>query len=82
MSTAVTQTKQAGRTPAPNLLSLLKPYRGLVGILIVLTISGNALNLALPKIISGALDSFQKNTFQITHTIWVFASVILGVFIF
>ena len=82
MSTAVTQVKHVGRTPAPNLLSLLKPYRGLVGILIVLTISGNALNLALPKIISGALDSFQKNTFQITHTIWVFASVILGVFIF
>lgn len=82
MSTAVTQTKEAGRTPAPNLLSLLKPYRGLIAVLIVLTISGNALNLALPKIVSDALDSFQKNTFQITRTIWIFASVILGVFIF
>ena len=43
-----------GRPRGPNLFGLLKPYRKLVLILVVMTILGNSLNLLVPRIISRA----------------------------
>jgi len=42
----------------PGLSSLLKPYRGLLTLLIFLALLSNGLNLALPKIIAAAIDAF------------------------
>jgi len=42
----------------PGLSSLLKPYRGLLALLIFLALLSNGLNLALPKIIAAAIDAF------------------------
>ena len=47
-----------GRPKGPNLWALLKPYRPLVTLLAVLTIVGNALNLAVPKIVARAIDAY------------------------
>ena len=52
--------KMPARPKGPNLLALLQPYRGLVALLAVLTIVGNALNLAVPKIVSRAIDAYTQ----------------------
>lgn len=66
----------------PGLLSLLRPYRGFVILLIILTVLSNALNLGVPKIISYALDSFQGGIGSIKIIIILFLGVSAGIFIF
>src|SRR5215475_5025742 len=39
------------RPPGAGLFALLQPYRRLVTVLVILTLSGNALSLAVPKLI-------------------------------
>lgn len=46
----------------PSLLGLLLPYRGILLLLILLTIGANALNLAVPKLIAYAIDAYAKGT--------------------
>ncbi|MBN1142952.1 MAG: ABC transporter ATP-binding protein [Bacteroidales bacterium] len=57
-----------GTTEKSSLIHLLRPYSGLVGLLVLFTILGNALNLLIPLIISQAIDSFSQGNFSI-HTI-------------
>jgi len=47
-----------GRPAGAGLFALLKPYRRLVAILVVLTIAGNGLTLVVPKLISRAIDAY------------------------
>lgn len=42
----------------PNIFGLLKPYRGMVALLIVFALLGNGANLIIPKIISRGIDAF------------------------
>lgn len=65
----------------PGLFSLLKPYRGLTLAMILLTIGGNALNLLVPRLMSGAVDSFSAQRFETAPFIWQFALVAVAVFI-
>ncbi len=48
-----------------SLIQLLRPYSGLVGLLVLFTVLGNALNLLIPLIISRAIDSFGHGDFSI-----------------
>lgn len=66
----------------PNLFSLLKPYRGLVFLLVILTILPSALNLAVPKIIANAIDNFTKGSFVLSTVIIEFSVVSILIFIF
>jgi ATP-binding cassette subfamily B protein len=66
--------------PAAGLLVLLKPYRGLVVLLVVLTIVGNGLNLAVPKIISRAVDSYTQQAFVLSSVVLQFFVVAFLVF--
>jgi ATP-binding cassette subfamily B protein len=66
--------------PKASLLNLLKPYRLLVGALVLLTLISNGFNLAVPKIISKTIDSFAKGNFSLTSIITEF--LIIGVCIF
>jgi ATP-binding cassette subfamily B protein len=52
------------RSRKPSLLSLLKPYRGWVAILVALTVVANALNLLGPKLIAAAIDSYDAGHFN------------------
>lgn len=45
-----------GRPAGPGVTSLLKPYRHWIAGMAVLTVAGNALNLAVPTIIAHAID--------------------------
>jgi ATP-binding cassette subfamily B protein len=54
-----------GTTEKSSLIQLLRPYSGLVGLLVLFTILGNALNLLVPLIISRAIDTFSHGNFSI-----------------
>src|ERR1700744_4759545 len=56
----MSQNKQAkpAKPRGPGLFSVMKPYRGLVFLLIALTIGSNAISLTVPKIIAHGIDSF------------------------
>lgn len=43
---------------AARLSQLLRPYAGWIGVLLVLTIAGNALNLLVPKLVADAIDAY------------------------
>lgn len=65
-----------------SLLSLLRPYRVLIWVLVLLTIVSNAFNLAVPKIISRAIDSYTHGDFVLRNFIIEFSIISLFIFVF
>ncbi|MGZ4090727.1 MAG: ABC transporter ATP-binding protein, partial [Bacteroidia bacterium] len=65
-----------------GILSLLKPYRGIVILLIVFTLLGNGINLLIPKIISQSIDAFTNGNFLFKPAILKFTLAIVSIFIF
>lgn len=72
------------QTPPPknSLLSLLRPYRALIVWLIVLTIVSNAFNLAVPKLISRAIDAYSNGNFLLSNFILEFSIISVFIFVF
>ena len=66
----------------PGILSLLKSYWGLVLLLLLFTLLGNAFNLWLPKIISGSIDAFGNKHFSYNKVINQFVIAVGCIFIF
>jgi len=66
----------------PSLLPLLKPYRGLVLTLIVMTILSNSLNLVVPRIIAHAIDTYAQQRLILATLIMEFLAVATGIFVF
>jgi ATP-binding cassette subfamily B protein len=69
-----------GRPAGTGLFALLKPYRGLVAILVVLTIAGNGLTLVVPKLISRAIDAYTQHAFVLSAVVVQFFVVAFLVF--
>jgi ATP-binding cassette subfamily B protein len=67
---------------APGIFSLLKPYYGLVILLIAFALLSNGINLLLPKQIGTAIDDYTKGHFVYSHFAVVFASAVVVIFIF
>ena len=72
----------AGKKPSPSLLGLLKPYSGVILLLVVLTVLPSALNLAVPKIIANAIDTFMKGGFVLERVVLEFSIVAVLIAIF
>lgn len=66
----------------PGIFSLLKPYRGLVILLLTFTLISNGINLLIPKIIANGVDAFRANHFSYQHTITEFVAAVVTIFIF
>lgn len=66
----------------PGIFSLLKPYYGLVVLLIVFALLSNGLNLLLPKQIGTAIDDYTQGHFVYNRFAVVFASAVVVIFIF
>ncbi len=66
----------------PKLSSLLKPYRGMVLLLIFFVLIGNGINLIIPKIISYGIDSFTSGSYNFRTIAAEFLSASLIIFIF
>jgi ATP-binding cassette subfamily B protein len=66
----------------PGILSLLKPYRGLILSLLIFTLFGNAINLWLPKIIAQSIDAFSAGTFAFKPVIIKFTIAVFSILLF
>lgn len=66
----------------PGIFSLLKPYRGLIFLLLLFALLSNGVNLLLPKIIANGIDSYIASTFDLQAILIKFSVAILIVFLF
>jgi ATP-binding cassette subfamily B protein len=73
--------KKINKKP-PGIFSLLKPYMGLVTLLLLFALISNSMNLWLPKIIANGIDDYAKQHFVFNDIIKKFSLVMLLVFIF
>lgn len=65
-----------------SVFSLLKPYRGMILLLLLLALFSNGINLLLPKIIANGIDAYTAGTFHIRPVLIEFSLAILFVFLF
>ena len=66
----------------PNLFGLLSPYKGLIVVLVILTVLANALNLVVPKIMSHTIDTFMQGDFVLRQMVIEFSIISILIFIF
>jgi ATP-binding cassette subfamily B protein len=76
-----TDTQKPDKKP-PGVFSLLKPYTGLVSLLLLFALLGNGVNLWLPKIIASGIDDYTKQHFVFSDIIKKFSLAVLIIFIF
>ncbi len=67
---------------SPGILSLLKSYWGLVLLLLLFTLAGNAFNLWLPKLISKSIDAFNNGHYATKTVMIEFMSAVAAIFVF
>jgi ATP-binding cassette subfamily B protein len=66
----------------PGIFALLKPYGGLVALLLVFALFSNGINLLLPKLIAGGIDAYTHKTFDVKHLVTQFSLAVGLIFIF
>ena len=76
-----TDTQKPDKKP-PGVFSLLKPYMGLVSLLLLFALLSNGVNLWLPKIIASGIDDYTKQHFVFSDIIKKFSLAVLVIFIF
>jgi ATP-binding cassette, subfamily B, bacterial len=81
MNKPVSQSEK-DKTAKASIFSLLKPYSGLVTVLIVMALLGSGINILIPKIIAHGIDAFTANHFNTVSVIIQFLGAGLGIFIF
>ena len=65
----------------PGIFSLLKPYRGMIFLLLFFALLSNGINLALPKIIANGIDAFPKQ-YVLQQVLIKYLSAAVIIFIF
>ena len=65
-----------------SLVNLLRPYTGIIALLVLLTLVASGMNLVVPKIIAAAIDTFTKGSFSMSGLVIEFAVVAGLIFIF
>jgi ATP-binding cassette, subfamily B, bacterial len=73
---------KSGKPKGPGLFSVLKPYRGMIILLILLSLISNSISLAIPNISRHAIDAFIGNRLDVRRIIWEFVGAAMGVFLF
>jgi ATP-binding cassette subfamily B protein len=73
---------QPKKPQGPSLFGVLKPYKHLILLLVVLTILGNSLNLAIPAIISSGIDTYNQQHVIASRLIAAFFVAAAGIFVF
>jgi len=68
--------------PQAGLGRLLKPYRKIILLLIVLVVIANGLNLVIPLITEHGIDAYQQGTFNLTRVAWQFGIAAFLIFVF
>lgn len=65
-----------------SIFQLLRPYRGIIMLLIAFTVVSNGINLLIPKIISKSIDAFDAGNFSYEPVIIQFSIAVIFIFIF
>src|ERR1700712_1399572 len=73
---------QTNQPKKPGIFSLLKPYIGLVILLITFALFSNGINLLLPKMIAGGIDAYTHKQFQYRPLIIKFTWAVIAIFVF
>lgn len=76
------QQKNNSKKDKPNIFLLLKPYKGVVALLIVFTLIGNGANLIIPKIISHGIDDYTAGDFNAKLLVIEFLVAAAIIFVF
>jgi ATP-binding cassette subfamily B protein len=66
----------------PKMLSLTKPYLGLMAGILVISLVSNGLGLIIPKITALVLDTFRQPNFNLINYLIIFGSITVFIFIF
>jgi ATP-binding cassette subfamily B protein len=74
--------KPADNAPRPNLMSLLKPYKGLILGLFTLSLLSNTLSLSIPKRVANGIDTFSQGTFSTESFVLAFLGTAVLILIF
>lgn len=73
----------SGKEKKPSgIFGLLRPYKGLIALLVLFALLGNSLNLWLPKIIGKAIDDFSRGTFANESLVIKFGLAAILIFVF
>lgn len=75
------QTNTNINIPPSSIFGLLRPYAGIIAGLVILTVFANGLNLAVPKIVSFAIDSYTAGHFDLRLILVEFFAVSFLVFV-
>ncbi len=67
---------------SPSVFEVLKPYRFLIALLVLLAMLSNGVNLIIPRLISSAIDAVGTTRFSITTVIVQFTVASLFIFVF
>src|SRR5882724_13708594 len=73
---------QGGKPKGPGIFSLLKPYKKLIFLMVLLSFIGNSINLILPKIIARGIDAFTHKELDMRLIVWEFLGATFTVFLF
>jgi ATP-binding cassette, subfamily B, bacterial len=71
-----------GKIPGPGIFSLLKPYSGIVILLVIMALLGSGINMLIPKIIAHGIDAFSSGHFDSGSIIKQFLAAGVAIFIF
>jgi ATP-binding cassette subfamily B protein len=74
--------KSKDRKDKPNLFGILKDYKGMVVLLVILTLVGNGANLVIPTIIGRGIDSFTDGSYVLKTIIIEFLIAGMIIFVF
>jgi ATP-binding cassette subfamily B protein len=78
----VKNTSESAKKNKSNLFKLLKPYKGLVVLLVIFSLIGNAANLLIPKIIANGIDAFTAGNYNFKTILYQFLVAASVIFIF
>jgi ATP-binding cassette subfamily B protein len=71
------ETPEKKRRP-PGVASLLKPYRGWMALLVILTVGSSGLGLVVPLVIAHAIDAFKAGNLDLTASLTRLLALLLG----
>jgi ATP-binding cassette, subfamily B, bacterial len=70
------------RPKMPSLWPLLKPYKGQLALLIVLTVAGSAVGLLAPLVVQRGIDAFNAGHLDLSAELLALAAIAVGTFVF
>nr|WP_245869820.1 ABC transporter transmembrane domain-containing protein [Pedobacter ginsengisoli] len=82
MKNSDTEVPKQKTKQSPSIFSLLKPYSGLIFLLILFALLSNGLNLWIPKLIGSGIDAYSAGKFSYRIIAAEFITIVIIIFLF